>query len=365
MTALPSRIFVATQAGGVYYTNNFVDPSIQPTWSAINTGLPTLDCLEFHVDPHNPNGRQYVLLDTNKTLYVRNGGDWSELVTVADLNAVLEPGFTNYIVSFIPDTVVENRIFLVVKSTLGSDARIYYCEVNSGEITVTVQIYRSTFGFVYGIGKIRGFGEGLFLNTSTGAGGMDAGTIFSQDRGRTWTLLPHNSMNYLGVIAHYPFQQFSCVANQYHSGGLVKVTTSTSELIADMSISRSDGMWFGSSVFHRVIDDKRIYRTTDEWLSVSASDVITPEPVCFSSYPFTDDITFLGLNVISSQPYVIGVLEYGDSVVSQISGANCTTAPFIDSIPYTCGTAAIGGIRAIPNDPTHGYVYTQSVKFET
>ena len=85
--AWPRRIYVATTALGVYYTENFVDPSTQPTWTAVNTGLASTACTEFWLDPFDPANRQYVLADS--VLYRREGGgNWTSILTLAQIAAL-------------------------------------------------------------------------------------------------------------------------------------------------------------------------------------------------------------------------------------------------------------------------------------
>ena len=74
----PNKIYVATRNLGVYYTENFRTPEIQPTWYRINEGLPSLDIIEFHVDKAPPEDRDnkdilYALLSNKSTIYRKVG----------------------------------------------------------------------------------------------------------------------------------------------------------------------------------------------------------------------------------------------------------------------------------------------------
>jgi len=76
----PNRIYVATRNLGVYFTNNFRTPEIQPTWYMVNEGLPSLDIIEFHVDLRPPDERDekdilYALLSNHSTIYRKVGTD--------------------------------------------------------------------------------------------------------------------------------------------------------------------------------------------------------------------------------------------------------------------------------------------------
>ena len=89
--AWPRRIYVATTTLGVYYTENFVDPSTQPIWTAVNTGLAATDCREFHLDPFDQANRQYVMINTGQKIYRReNGGSWTEILNPTIAGTVLE-----------------------------------------------------------------------------------------------------------------------------------------------------------------------------------------------------------------------------------------------------------------------------------
>ncbi len=85
----PNKIYVATKTLGVYYTGNFSDPAAQPIWTQINTGLPATDCREFALDPHNQKGRQFVLLEASRTLYMREDGAWAAILTEAEADTLV------------------------------------------------------------------------------------------------------------------------------------------------------------------------------------------------------------------------------------------------------------------------------------
>jgi len=63
LTSWANEIYVATGENGVYYTDNFLDPLIQPVWTAINSGLAGTNCQQLQLDPFNQAGRQYVLIN--------------------------------------------------------------------------------------------------------------------------------------------------------------------------------------------------------------------------------------------------------------------------------------------------------------
>ncbi len=76
----PNKIYVATRNLGVFYTENFRTPEIQPIWYPINEGLPSLDVVEFHVDLRPPEQRNnkdiiYALLSNHSTIYSKIGTD--------------------------------------------------------------------------------------------------------------------------------------------------------------------------------------------------------------------------------------------------------------------------------------------------
>jgi len=114
-------------------------------------------------------------------------------------------------------------------------------------------------------------------------------------------------------------------------------------------------MWFHptDADHQRIFRSGKLYVTNDQWASINAPDVISPVPLMFS--PFAgdgEDRMMVGLTITGGtppvQPHIIGTLFGEDDVTaSGIAGSSPGTSPYTDSIPYTCGGLAVGGIQAI------------------
>lgn len=367
--AWPRRIYVATTALGVYYTDNFVDPGTQPVWTAVNTGLPATDCREFWLDPFDPAGRQYVQLANNRTLYRRDGGgSWAAILTPADVNTLLATTACT-IGGFCTDPSIDGRLWAIVGAagtaapSLGWWA--IYSDDHGDSWAATAKAYHSNW--TYDIASIRAHGDNLYYSRQSGIGGNSHVGI-SANGGATWTYSTRNSPGSAYPICLNALTP-TFVYTQAGTGlDLQKVTNAavSTMLQDDLGPPRWDGMWFDPSddQHQRLIRNSRVYVTNDAWANIGNGGVVSSAPIAFAPWSGADiDQMLVGLTLVGgtppTQPHVIGVL-YGeaDTTVTGIAGANAGAAPYTDSIPYTCGVVAWMGIQAVD---TIGTVHTYAV----
>src|SRR4030042_2631573 len=170
MAWLPSgQIYVATHNLGVYFTQDFDTPAAQPTWTAVNTGLAALDCLEFHLDPFDQENKQYVLID-NGSLYIReNGGSWVDILSQADCVALIDlftidPAISMVsanIRTFCPDPSIKGKLWAVVAGVSDSVWVSPYVAIYSDDYGNT---WHQPTGWIYtgfaayGVHSIRAYG---------------------------------------------------------------------------------------------------------------------------------------------------------------------------------------------------------------
>lgn len=137
MGLYPSQVYVATVAGGIFYTSSFSLPtsSAQPVWQAVNTGLPDdgaggYNVVRFWLDPHDPTYQYCHIiqggwedLDYINSLYRRSESTatWVEILSLdnAIAYASLDPP-----VNFEPvmrlgvDDTTPGRLFVAIRSAL-------------------------------------------------------------------------------------------------------------------------------------------------------------------------------------------------------------------------------------------------------
>ena len=371
------QIYVATASLGVYYTSNFTDPSVQPTWTAVNAGLPTLDCREFWLDPFEPANRQYVEINTSYDIYMRvGGGNWTVILSTADCRTLT--GQTGGVIhSFCVDKNTPGRIWAVYGSTgLAVPPYGYYTLFSDNygaNWTVTTAPYGGEIQ-THGLGAIRAQGDTVFVMCSTGTGG-NARVYYSTNKGTSWayTQIDYNAVH---PIILNPYSSPLLVYTAYLTGGvghtdnLASVDSSGSLVLyfQDFAPTTLDQMWFNpSNVNHQrylrsdVFGNKTIWHTYDAWASTAASGTISGSPISFAPQAGNEiDNIFVGL-VLGT--HVIGCLTgEADTTATGIAGTNAGSAPYTDSIPNTCGGACSMGIQAIP---LVGNLYIYDVLFES
>jgi len=368
--AWPSKIYVATVNLGVYYTDDFSDPAIQPTWTAINTGLAATDCREFWLDPFDNVNRQFVLLEASKTLYRRvNGGNWATILTPAQVRAIIG-GDNGDVYGFCPDPTIIGRLWALVRyDETGAPTGCAACSLRSddyGDTWVsTATIYYNSWGYLYDLGSIRAYGEHIYVSLNTGAGGSTK-VFYSTNTGVNWSYVQVDIAGTITPLSLNPLLPDQVYVYNWTTDDLVLVTNigGLSTLQVDIGSNNWASMWFHltDSDHQRIVSDSRLRVTIDAWANKSDAGVIVPAPYLIAPWSGVDiDQMLVGLNIVHlTNDHVIGAL-YGeaDTTATGIAGTNCAASPFTDSIPYTCGGLAKMGIQAV--QAAIGVVHTYAV----
>jgi hypothetical protein len=361
--AWPSKIYFASTAAGVYYTDNFVNPSIQPTWTQINTGLGALNCEEFHLDPFNQEDRQYVLIGNRDastgTLYRRYlGGAWEEILTPTDLNTLFS-ATGSFVECFCTDFTLDGRLFVAAKTDGGSRA----CYSDDYGDTWNIAGASWVAGGLDHV--IRSYGDNVYVHYH----GTNLWFAYTTDKGANWTNSDHVDTVYWECCGDInPLEPGIFYFSTRGSGD--EISTFTIGGVAGTAYngvnlsSRDDTLWFDpSDVDHqRVLYGSRIYVTTDHWGSVTGQHNFTPEDlelICFAPWAGadTDQIIVGGADYLSSPPIAVLYGE-GDATLDYIAGTNWNTPPYTDAIPIHT-VAAQCGIQAVHE--AAGKVYTNAV----
>jgi len=374
--AWPRRIYVATTTLGVYYTENFVDPSTQPIWTAVNTGLAATDCREFHLDPFDQANRQYVMINTGQKIYRReNGGSWTEILNPTIAGTVFgrlpSGGYSSHdLYSFYADHNVPGRLWALYRNCDESGWDNAVIAMRSDDYGASWSAHRCGGAIaVYGCYQIRSHGDNVYVTGSWAAGAMFK-VAYSTNCGATFSEYTGWLSNYNPCILNplLPDRIYSTSDPQGNTDlfRLTNAGVATDPLQDGLGPGRADTMWFSptNANHQRVIRNNAIYVTTDEWANVNSPSAISPAPYSFAAWAGADtDQILVGIthdsSPPSSQPHVIGAL-YGedDTTAVGIGGANAATSPYTDSIPFTCGGLAINGIAAVD---AVGIVHTYSV----
>lgn len=331
----PRRIYVATTTMGVYYTSNFVSSSTQPTWATINTGLGSLNCIEFHLDPFHGDIRQYVLTD-EACLYRREyHGSWSAILTQAQRNAMTgRSDSTSNMICFNIDPSIDGRIWLVASSSYGGEDEFYSSDYGN-TWNIVSRIYG---GKMWGIGGICAYGDNIYVGDSVGTGNY--GYIeWSTNRGSSWNYVtvsltgtPPICLNELitnGVYYNVPWGGIEL--HFFRNDGTLFLKYS-----GIGNGGRRDTMWFNPTDMNhqRLVYDNKVYSTYNDWSTATNGGNISQLPYMISPYCREIDEILVGT---SFGNHCIGILHSeSDTSSTGIAGTNCATPPYTDSIPnYT------------------------------
>jgi len=354
-----SIIYVATQDAGVYFTDDYVSVSTQPTWTAVNNGLGALDCRHFHVDPFDPINRQYVLINTGWILYRRvNGAAWEEILTPAICEGLIGCAEGGTIRCFWLDASIPGRMWATFGSPgIAEDPAGFWVLYTDdyGDNWTAIEIYAGVW--TYGFEWIVAHGDIVFFSNCRHAasGQVD----YSIDGGANW-LEEH-------LWGHYwaPFGYNILTPERIYywsnddGGGLHSFDYTRAPTIVFYNTLRptSGGqMWFDpvDQLHQRCVSDMvhHFAYTTDDWVTFTASGDIGI--TCISPLDLNGEIV-IGTNIDHSGPtphHVVAIMvDENDWTPSGIAGSNCNVAPYTDSIPDTCGGVCQYGVQAIEIPP--------------
>jgi hypothetical protein len=357
----PRKLYVATKTLGVYYTEDFSVPTTQPTWAAVNGGLPATDVRQFALDPFDPVGKQYLLLETARTLYRRDsGGNWAAILTSAQADTLTEcdPWSGGGLIYFTLDETVAGRLWVCYLGNGGLYSEpYYYQEIHAlysddyGDNWTDVTTIRREWGDAAALHSISAVGDAVFVASNTGSG---AYMRLSANKGTSWSLVSITAVANKTRINK--LQPTLC-----YYGGLYTITAAGTITALDGVGISQDSIWFSTSSadHHRIVNSGKLYVTANSWTSKNTPDAITPAPLSIAPWAGADEDQILVSLTLDTDPagglqgHVIGAL-YGedDTTAVGIAGTNCETDPYTDAIPMTCGGAAIGGIAAVEEAAT-------------
>jgi len=341
-------IYVATKSLGVYYTGNFVSPGTQPTWAQVNTGLTNTDCLEFKLDPFDPENKQYVLINTGRTLYRRdNQGSWSAILTPADVNTLLSTSEAT-IHGFCTDVSIPGRLWANVGSSETSAPPNGFWAVysdNYGESWTAIRYLNSPY--TYGANVIRAHGDNIWISmtamlyskrwlTYSYNGGVDW-SYYEDGIGGGYLCLTHNPIEpdriYFITMesANYNIKHFDA--------GSMTVTNGFSD-------QRDDVIWFdpADADHQRSIYNIHLLVTEDRWDSYSSID-LSAEVISIARFSGGGDAMLVGMH--GDDFHYVGTIDGEVGTVVGISGTNRNNSPYTDSIPETCGGICIDGVQGV------------------
>ncbi|MBN1261094.1 MAG: hypothetical protein JXB35_10475 [Anaerolineae bacterium] len=364
----PVHLWVATEEGGVYETQDFTPPeeTAQPTWTAINTGLDALRCVSLRTSvTGTASGYGYLLVqgiggdDAVRRVYKRGfwGDSWSSILTHTEAETLTG------------STLIE-LYDLDVDPTTGY---VYVLTGSAtGNITWYVLQYDGSSWSVYGSGVVsdrvpyRFFVRGTTIMAASGgkigSGAWGGRVALSKNCGVTWKLHSVNIYYTIAEIARVSnaqpdvayYDRFDDIRKVYDGGGsgLAAVTVAPDDDLGD----NYGCHWISNTYPHwqRVIRDDELLETLDDWSSVDVVETFTREYqqliVLHEAEPAREDWMILGNDAPSAgSPHTVFALDQTNDPGTVIgkSGTAPGTSPYANSIPYTAGGIIFEGIRII------------------
>ena len=355
--AWPRGIYVATKSLGVYYTNDFTDPSTQPTWAAVNTGLANVGCQEFKLDPFDPENKQYVLTTADETLYRRdNGGSWTSILTPAQALTLVSATGTIRIFSFCTDVSNEGRLWALVGNGYQVSPSGYwaiYSDTYGNSWSVAGQIYSGIYTYTGGK-AIRANGNNVWVSAVAGHGRI----YYSYTGGSSWNYLDFGSSGIEIVIQNNPLSAARIYYSDINDTSIKRLDAGSETVTnGDMDFDL-DVLWFDSedADHQRAIYSGHLLATIDGWSTYSDIGAVTLSLKGISIYSGGGQNMLVACTL---GDHVVGAIAGEVTTVTGIAGAMAATSPYTDSIPKTCGGACIDGVQGVR---ASGVVYTHAVE---
>lgn len=372
-TDWPTTIYVATKSSGIFYTISFTAPDVgtQPTWTAVNTGLPTTDVRQLGIDYFDRAYRQFCILEASRTIYRReDGGSWSSILTNVQARSTLGIGSVGELCYFAVDRGVSGTMYAFFAVPVGTSQGLYYLKCTdytagtpswSGGFIRNIDVGASTVN----VGNIIAVDGNVYLcYNDSGVAGNKTFAESSHSSGGSWT----QSQN-LGISAWQPrvfCDPFDAgyawgAGNGIGGPDLVKIQDDLTLIVRqdslDIGPQRFDVMWFseGTAGLQRILKSLKLYETTDKWSSVVDSTPSTLSPNTLKSLcelTTDDEYIIFGADPPGAggvNPHHILAMEGSDQTTATgKAGANAGSSPYTDAIPETAGgIAAYEGIQVV------------------
>jgi len=361
----PTQVYVATKKAGVFYAADFSGPDdiSQPTWVAVNDGLPDLRCQAFYCDPVNPAGYQYLHgydAAGDSCMYRRLGtGSWSSILTKAQAGTLTSMSFPNwYSLYLTQNRSVAGRLECIVFSGYEGHKLIRSTDYGTswslvGNVTGGSNAYNNYYPFV-------AIGDVLYiLNRWPLYGDV---VLRSLDGGTTWS---RSTVNVGGLAGRAVSAALtSAVYSKNGSTGidmqLVGFDGAAHTAIQDSLNFFSDPgyLWLSdvAANWQRIVCNSKLYETADSWTGVSLLATLdrtySELQMLYPDDADREDWMVLGMagtgKVTASYPHSIFVLDLAEGATTTgKAGTSPGVSPYTGSIPYTGEGICHNGIQIV------------------
>lgn len=342
------RVYAATKSSGVYYSSDFELDSSNPTWTAINTGLPSTNIWQFMVDYVNPERTQYAIDSGSYDLYRRqDANDWELILSSADARTLTSEtdGYIRWVTSdeenegiiyvlFSEEAIFANHCYILKSDDFGDTWSILFTKYfglhiyDNGNViargdtvwfTVTAQLgaYRVVYHVVNGVEE---------ASYTQGSGGGNLWLRWCDDTDKDKVFAG-------GAIIGGNF----VVIRLESSGGVISSTT-----LSTIYVMSEGGMWYSPtnsnhSRFGNGTEAKIKY-TLDDWSSETSTTFGGLEDVMMlANVSDNETVVVVGISasgVLGSTKYPLLYLEdYTSTTPINKSGSDWNVVPYSNSIP--------------------------------
>jgi len=341
------KVYVATEDLGVYYSSDFELDGGQPTWTAVNDGLPTTDVLQFdvaHMHPYRLT-KQFLILEGTRTIYRRLGfGLWSPILTVAEARARVgvPDGSLHWVAT---DTVIPGVVYaLFYYGIIFTGAGIYVLKSTDwgDSWSVLPVVTLVDYGYIHDVGNMMARNGHVWVGGNAG-GYAGAGRVFySANGGESFANTTTLGSSDWSPSVYSPADEPNVCYAYDRSGityGFIKVLDSMawsyvrSAGLGDAPLG-SDRLWINPNTYLRQRQrfSNSLYYTHDGWASETISTVNYSSVRGLYTVPQNNTHIVVGRISSSTDPSIAVMPETGLSLLGR-AGSGYSASPYTDSIP--------------------------------
>lgn len=384
------KVYCATTAMGVYYTEDFYPTGVQPHWTQVNTGLPNGNVYQFEVE-HSPpyaENYQYALMLGGDgypgDIYRRvNQGNWELSLSLAGAIALGlksyghlrwvcadldKPGYLYalYIQTFAEGYPISgdmNGQVAVLKSTDFGENWVYIYDAGSSWTMEpgNISAKNDHVYFTYNAGIAVGH---YIQGSSDGANSFDVASMgvgYGYNYVRVYATDENKALQTTWMGADFDI-------NVIELGGSLTVTTKeTTQAIVEYP-SNLWTSWVDANHQRAFVHTNSLKYTTNEWGTISGTGQNNYLTVVTAPKDIETWIA-IGAVAVSSPGHNVIATVPGDSQNFQTGrgGDNISLAPYTDSIPMTTvsGACAQEGIQFIEGVTVSTGVFVKDIEIGT
>ena len=352
--AWPDRVYVATAALGIFYTDAFTATGDQPVWGTINGGLPATTITAFCLDRHEVPANTRMFCIVSGTIYRRTTGDWAAVLTSAEANTLAGFSSGQTLSSVIVDSET-GYVYGLLRVENATAPIGVVRSIDHGTTWTAVTARASAFN--YALGNIDAH-DGLVVFTTVPSAAIKCYAYYSRDNGSTWAyhyVGEHLSAYNLPVLIHRQLTE-TWYGGHATSANLFDLFKATPAGYTILSTSEGYGPYAAGGLWIDPDDDDHMLvlndsldsyarETSDDWTSLDAENATNPQHINVLGEDCENDAWVTGRINDANGPYVYVTTD--GYTMTHRSGANYNSSPYADSIPETADGVISRGLWVV------------------